>query len=69
MGVDGCKEAGTDAMVVVLVVRYVFTCARVTELLCEAKVDDVDDVVCTARVGTFWDDKVGRLDVSVNEIP
>lgn len=53
-------------MMGVLLVRYVQASTRVAELLRKTKVNHVDEERSIFIV--FWDNKVGRLDVSVDEV-
>jgi hypothetical protein len=63
MGVDGGVTSGTS-QVLVLPVGNVKVGLRVSELLCETKIDDIDLVAALADAHQ----EVVRLDVTVNEV-
>lgn len=68
MGVDCGEETGAHAMMLVLVIGDVGASSRVAELFCEAKVDDIDDVVFAPRLCAFGHDEVCGFDVAVDKI-
>lgn len=55
-------------MVVVLVVRDVSARSGVAELLSEAEIDNIDDVVCLVSVFALGNDKVCGLDVAMDKV-
>ena len=63
MGIDGREEGSTNAVVRVLLIGDMGAVV-ITKFLCEAKVDDIDEV----RAITRAHDEVGGLDIAMDEV-